>query len=52
MAGENVGGRGSTGPWTYSKDQQRHLAGGRQLGHQHKPGVWESLRCLGKVQLL
>lgn len=30
----------------------RGLAEGRQLGRHHKSGVCESVRCLGKMQLL
>lgn len=32
----------------YSKDQQRDLAGGRQLGCKHKAGVCKSVRYLGE----
>lgn len=35
----------------YSKHQQDVFLG-RQLGPQHEPGVWESARCLEKMQLL
>lgn len=35
-----------------SKDQQKDLAGDMQLGRKRKAGVCESVRYLGKMQLL
>lgn len=49
--GRTSGERQSTGHRMYSKDQQ-DVFQGKQLGPQRKAGVWESTRCLGKMQLL
>lgn len=52
MLGAGGMGRKSTGHWMYSKDQQKDLAGDRQLGRKRKAGVCESVSCLGEMQLL
>lgn len=43
---------GSTGHWMYFKDLQGDSMRGRHLGPQQEVGVWESVKCLGKTQLL